>query len=250
VELKDVLAEIPGMHRQFVYYLESQGYIHPLKVQRTRIARRSYRPEDLDILREMWRYYQRGYSVQSAYQLINRPERFASYVTFPADKRVWAQALEATKRQASVAAASAVYGSTFDFIVRAETPEESDIYFTLLPALAGIGLVGPAAVLRMTSGFQRPSGEREAGRELIAYVFMKVPGKDIDDVMQQLRSMEEVVEAAAVYGETDIVAKVEAPDQAALDSLVMKRLHQLDKVESTRTFIVIGGTHWERPRDN
>jgi DNA-binding Lrp family transcriptional regulator len=85
---------------------------------------------------------------------------------------------------------------------------------------------------------------------MIAYVFMKVPGKDIEDVMHQLQEMAEVVEAAAVYGETDIVVKVETKDQAELDSLVMDRLHLLDKVESTRTFIVIGGTHWERPRDD
>jgi DNA-binding Lrp family transcriptional regulator len=250
VELKDVLAEVPGMHRQFVYYLESQGYIRPLKVQRARIARRSYRTEDLRVLREMWKYYQRGFSVQTAYQLFSRRERLATYVMFPVARQARAQAFEAIIRQASVAEVCAVYGSSFDFIVRTDTPEESDVYYSLLPALAGIGLVGPATVLKANSAFQRPHRHKEARRTMIAYVFMKVPGKDIEDVMHQLQEMAEVVEAAAVYGETDIVVKVETQDQTALDSLVMDRLHQLEKVESTRTFIVIGGSHWQRPRDD
>jgi DNA-binding Lrp family transcriptional regulator len=246
MELKQVLAEVPGMHRQFVYYLESQGYIRPVKIPRARIARRYYRTEDVRVLREMWRYYQRGYSVQASYQLLSRRDRLVTYVTFPVNKEILTAAFQTATRQQSVVEASAVYGSTFDFVVRTDTPEEGEIYYGLLPALAETGLVGPATVLRATNAFQRPQAQERAGLNMIAYVFMRVPGKDIEEVMDTLQEIDEVVEAAAVYGETDIVAKVVTGDQAALDSLVIDRLHRLEKVESTRTFIVIGGMHWER----
>jgi DNA-binding Lrp family transcriptional regulator len=195
----------------------------------------------------MWRYYQRGYSVQASYQLLNQREQLATYVTFPVGKDSWQEAFDITISQQSVVEASCVYGSTFNFVARTDTPDEAEIYYGLLPALAGSGLAGPATVLRATNSFHRPPANEMAGRGMIAYVFMKVPSKDIEEVMQTLHDFEEVVEAATVYGETDIVAKVVTADQAALDSLVLERFHRLEKVESTRTFIVIGGLHWERP---
>jgi DNA-binding transcriptional MerR regulator len=250
MELKYVLAEVPGLNRQFVYYLESQGYIRPAKIPRTRISRRSYEAEDVRLIREMWRYYQRGYSVQAAHQLLSRPQRLATYVTFPVSKKVLAGALATATKQASVVEAGAVYGSPFDLVIRTDTPDEGEIYYGLLPALAEAGLMGPATVLKTSSAFTRPRAGKKAGQGMIAYVFMKVPAKDIEEVMSALEEIDGVVEAAAVYGETDIVAKVETADQAALDVLVMERLHQLEQVESTRTFIVIGGMYWERPRQS
>ena len=40
MELKDVLAQVPGLEKRFVYYLESLGYIQPTRVPKRRIARR------------------------------------------------------------------------------------------------------------------------------------------------------------------------------------------------------------------
>ena len=73
---------------------------------------------------------------------------------------------------------------------------------------------------------------------------MKVPGKDVSDVMAVLKQLDGVAEASTVYGESDIIAKVAVRDQASLDSLVMERIHEAPGVESTRTYLVIGGMHW------
>ena len=53
---------------------------------------------------------------------------------------------------------------------------------------------------------------------------------------------------SAVYGETDVIAKLEVPSQAALDDLVIERIQAIPTVESTRTFIGIGSMHWQRPQ--
>ena len=72
MRLQAVLNQIEGLEKRFVYYLESQGYIQPQKLQKTRIARRDYSVADLERIRGIWHYYQRGISVQRAYELVTR----------------------------------------------------------------------------------------------------------------------------------------------------------------------------------
>ena len=79
-----------------------------------------------------------------------------------------------------------------------------------------------------------------------AWVLIKVPAKQIGGLVEELRSYPGVMEASGIYGETDVIAKVEVPDQNALDDLVIHRIQSIDAVESTRTFIAVGGMHWLR----
>ncbi len=245
MELKDILSQVPGLHKRFIYYLESQDYIHPEKLRRQRISRRDYSTEDLRVIREMWRYYERGYSVQAAYDLISRNERILSYVTLPAPFGQRQPLLDALQKQAEVVEASAVYGNSLDIITKIETPDEGEVYQVLLPALRSVGLIGSPTVFRVIQHYQTEGLER-GSIIMIAYVLMRVPGKDADQVIQELRQFPHIVEAATVYGETDIIAKVVVENQMDLDRLIMERLHSLPAVESTRTFIVIGGLHWSR----
>jgi DNA-binding Lrp family transcriptional regulator len=248
MELKDILSQVPGLHKRFIYYLESQDYIHPAKLRRQRISRRDYSTEDLRIIRAMWRYYERGYSVQAAYDLISRNERVLSYVTLPVPFEQRQLLLDALEKQAEVMEASAVYGNSLDVITKIETPDEGEVYQVLLPAMRSIGLMGSPTVFRVVQHYQNETIERGSSA-MIAYVLMRVPGKDADQVMQELHQFPHIVEAATVYGETDIIAKVVVENQLDLDRLIMERLHSLPAVESTRTFIVIGGLHWNRNGD-
>ena len=83
---------------------------------------------------------------------------------------------------------------------------------------------------------------------MLAYVLIKAPPKQVGTVIESLREYSGVVEAAALYGESDAFVKIDVPTQDDLDDLVMNRIHALPAVESTRTFIVVGGMHWERSR--
>ena len=95
--------------------------------------------------------------------------------------------------------------------------------------------------------WQRPGdgaeGDGAAGKEeepaMRAWVLIKVPAKQIGALIEELRSYRGIVEAAGIYGETDVIAKLEVPDQDALDELVVQRIQSIDAVESTRTFIAI-----------
>ena len=72
-----------------------------------------------------------------------------------------------------------------------------------------------------------------------AWVLIKVPAKRIGALIEELRNYRGIVEAAGIYGETDVIAKLEVPDQDALDELVVQQIQSIDAVESTRTFIAI-----------
>ena len=51
MKLGEVRAQVPGLPKRFVHYLESQGYIQPIKVKKERISRRDYTDEDLQTIK-------------------------------------------------------------------------------------------------------------------------------------------------------------------------------------------------------
>jgi DNA-binding Lrp family transcriptional regulator len=259
MRLQEVLNQIEGLEKRFVYYLESQGYIHPQKLQKARIARRDYSLADLERIRGIWHYYKRGISVQRAYELVTREAADGAYVFFPVPPRRWAEALDLLHLSDHVIEAAALYGETADVVARLRAPHESDVH-NVLDRLFEAGFVaGAPQVLRFKaeSIWQRPGdgaeGDGAAGKEeepaMRAWVLIKVPAKQIGALIEELRNYRGIVEAAGIYGETDVIAKLEVPDQDALDELVVQRIQSIDAVESTRTFIAIGSMHWDRRTD-
>lgn len=78
-----------------------------------------------------------------------------------------------------------------------------------------------------------------------AFVLITVPANKSGDVVDVLMEnySEFVTEAAAVYGEADVIAKVETPSVQKLHELVMDKIQNLPNVRVTRTFIIIPQLH-------
>lgn len=76
---------------------------------------------------------------------------------------------------------------------------------------------------------------------MMAYVLIRTKAGRSKSLVEQIRTFEGVEEAAAVYGEADVVVKVDVPDESSLARLVMERIQGLAAVESTKTLIVIEG---------
>jgi DNA-binding Lrp family transcriptional regulator len=78
-----------------------------------------------------------------------------------------------------------------------------------------------------------------------AFVLITVPANRSGDIVRILMEShkEFVIEAAAVYGEADVIARVEAPSIARLHQLVMEDIQNLPNVRVTRTFIIIPQLH-------
>jgi DNA-binding Lrp family transcriptional regulator len=81
-----------------------------------------------------------------------------------------------------------------------------------------------------------------------AFVLITVPANKSGDVVDMLMEKypEFVTEAAAVYGEADVIAKVETPSVQRLHELVMDNIQNLPNVRVTRTFIIIPQLHQVR----
>lgn len=72
-----------------------------------------------------------------------------------------------------------------------------------------------------------------------AFVLINTEIGSETDVLKDLRHVEGVEEASAVYGVYDIVARVKAQTMDKLKEIVTWRIRRLDKVRSTLTMIVV-----------
>ncbi len=78
-----------------------------------------------------------------------------------------------------------------------------------------------------------------------AFVLITVPATQSGGVVAKLTSeyADFVSEAAAVYGEADVIAKIEAASVDQLHDVVMEKIQGLPHVQVTRTFIIIPHLH-------
>ena len=81
---------------------------------------------------------------------------------------------------------------------------------------------------------------------MLAYVLMEVPAKESRRVLASLKRIDGITEAAATYGGSDIIAKVDVPSSTELDEIIVEEIERLAGVKSTHTLIVLQNTHWRR----
>ena len=74
-----------------------------------------------------------------------------------------------------------------------------------------------------------------------AFVLINTELGTENEVLEQLRKIDEVKESYIVYGVYDIVAKVTADTMEKLKEIVTWKVRRLDKVRSTLTMILIEG---------
>ena len=79
-----------------------------------------------------------------------------------------------------------------------------------------------------------------------AFVLIRVPAKQSLVLIQELKAVPQVKEAAGVYGDADVVVKLEAGDMRELDKIVFQTIQMRKDVELTRTYLVIEDQHWKQ----
>jgi DNA-binding Lrp family transcriptional regulator len=252
MRLADVLAQVDGLNKRFVYYLEALAYIQPAKIRKSRIARRDYSQADLARIKGIWAYYRRGFSIPAAREMVEQSDRTTAYLLLASPANRWADALALLQSNARVREVAFVYGETTNVFVRIAAPDNTEALSVLNEVFDRGDLVGAPAVLRVSLSAAGPGAPRLPKEgEMQAYLLIRVPAKHAGGVLDTLREIDGVAEASVVYGETDIVARIVAASQDEFDELVINRIQDIPAVESTRTFIVVGKMHWRRemPRD-
>jgi len=81
---------------------------------------------------------------------------------------------------------------------------------------------------------------------ITAFILVSVSAKDAAELVRDLKKSPGVVEAAGVYGDADVVVKVQAPDMRALDQLLFHTIQSNKHVKATRTYVAIEEQHWTR----
>jgi len=73
---------------------------------------------------------------------------------------------------------------------------------------------------------------------MYAYILIGLADCDEQEVLEELQRHEEVKDAHILFGEWDIIAKIEvkSPEEAA--TFVMEKIRKLDDVKLTSTLIV------------
>jgi DNA-binding Lrp family transcriptional regulator len=246
MRLGELLDRVPGLEKRFVYYLEAQGVVRPRRLPKARIDRRDYSSEDERRIRRIWRHYRRGYSLSASRELAEREASAAAFALVGARPGRGADAVEALSRSDRILEAAVVYGVSEDLVVRIEAARDEDVLEALHGAFDRGVLTGLPTVLRTRGGLRSRGTALKGGAAMLAFVLMRVPAKRVDETLTRLTELEGIVEASAVYGETDIIAKIEVATQAQLDDLIIGKIQGLPEVEATRTYIVVGGLHWTR----
>lgn len=72
-----------------------------------------------------------------------------------------------------------------------------------------------------------------------AYVLLIVKPGEESKVSEKLLKLKEVKDVSVVYGEYDIVAKIEKPTMEELQNFLIKQVRAMDEVERTSTMIAL-----------
>jgi len=85
-----------------------------------------------------------------------------------------------------------------------------------------------------------------------AWIIITAPGGDCRQALEKIKGSDfpEVTQVGAVYGEEDGVIQVDVKDNDNLSNLVYGRLQRLDSVKSTKTYICVEGTYWQREENS
>jgi len=126
MQLREILTALPGLTKDFVYYLEDKGCIHPRRIQKERIARRDYTREDFETIASVFKYHQKGYSPRTAYQLATKEERVLAYVTMEVPGKESRKVVASLREIDGIVEAAETYGAT-DIVAKVDVPDISDL---------------------------------------------------------------------------------------------------------------------------
>jgi len=74
-----------------------------------------------------------------------------------------------------------------------------------------------------------------------AYVLINCDLGFEEDIISQLKTIDEVKEVHGTFGVFDLVAKVESDDIVKLRDVITRKIRKLDRVRSTLTLLAIHG---------
>ena len=72
---------------------------------------------------------------------------------------------------------------------------------------------------------------------VVAYVLLIVKPGEESNVAEKLKAVKEIKDVSVVYGEYDIIAKIEMENMEGLQNFLIKEIRAMDEIERTSTMI-------------
>jgi DNA-binding Lrp family transcriptional regulator len=70
---------------------------------------------------------------------------------------------------------------------------------------------------------------------VVGFIFIKTAAKKEHKAFRELQRIPEIIELTPLFGEYDLLAKIEAHDFNMLSRIVMNKIRKIDGVEDTMT---------------
>jgi DNA-binding Lrp family transcriptional regulator len=139
-----------------------------------------------------------------------------------------------------VVRATAVYGEC-DIVAKVTAESLQDLHDLVMNRIQKINAVASTRTLIMIPEQSAKGVFNEQPLDVRAYLRISVPAGKSAGLVKRLTGNDfpEIIEAAAVYGEADVVARVGVTSLEELRGLVMDRIQLLSEVRVTRTHIEI-----------
>jgi len=74
---------------------------------------------------------------------------------------------------------------------------------------------------------------------LTAYILVMADSGAEKEVIEELQELDEVEEADIIYGEWDIITKLQIPDVSGLGDFILQNIRSIKGVKKTSTLIVV-----------
>ncbi|MBR9689913.1 MAG: Lrp/AsnC family transcriptional regulator [Candidatus Altiarchaeota archaeon] len=75
---------------------------------------------------------------------------------------------------------------------------------------------------------------------VLAYIMVRVDAGKERDVLSAVKDMSEVKESHTIYGEWDLIIKIDVSNVEGITAFVVEKLRKIDAVKLTSTMIVAG----------
>jgi len=134
----------------------------------------------------------------------------------------------------------------YDIIAKLESDSEEKIKDTITEKIRKVPNIGSTMTLTRMEGEEvfKVDTEKLMGSILgktaaQAYVVIHTDYAREDLVLRDLNKIPEVKEADVVYGNYDVIGKVEAQNHKELEKIITKKIRNLDHVRTTMTLNVV-----------
>ena len=117
---------------------------------------------------------------------------------------------------------------------------------TLLPVTTVHNRIKKLQKEGIIKGYSINLDYKKLGKNLTVYIIVRINIELLrelkvsqHEIVDKIRKLEPVEEAAVVIGEGDIVIKVRVKDQAAFDDFLLNKLHHIKGIKETKSLSVI-----------